>query len=102
MEFLMTYGWAILVVLISIGAMYYFGMLDFMGMVPSMCTLGPGLSCDDFIITEDAVKLVVRNGMGSNIMIEISLLKAALARQSRISLSLQTDRWDIYNRFMRD
>lgn len=28
MEFLMTYGWAILVVLVAVGALFYFGVFD--------------------------------------------------------------------------
>ena len=44
MEFLMTYGWAILVVLVAIAALAYFGVLDpnkFVGEA-GKCTVGGG------------------------------------------------------------
>jgi hypothetical protein len=37
MEFLMTYGWAILIVLIAIGALIYFGAFDKLGEA-NVCT----------------------------------------------------------------
>ncbi|MFH0798252.1 MAG: hypothetical protein V1906_02460 [Candidatus Woesearchaeota archaeon] len=65
MEFLMTYGWAILVVLIAIGALAYFGVLNPSRFLPSSCTLMPGLSCESFKVSvADGVTLNVRNGMG--------------------------------------
>ena len=50
MEFLMTYGWAILVVLIAIGALAYFGVLSPERFLPEKCviTTGSGLFCDDY------------------------------------------------------
>ena len=40
LEFLMTYGWAILVVLAAIGALAYFGVLSPSNFLPSKCTAG--------------------------------------------------------------
>ena len=69
MEFLMTYGWAILVVLIAIGALAYFGVLNPSRFLPSSCTLMPGLSCDSFKV--DAISphitLIIRNGLGQDL-----------------------------------
>ncbi len=69
MEFLMTYGWAILVVLVAIGALAYFGVLSPQKFLPESCTLVPGLGCDDFAVDDSAVTVVlsVRNGMGESI-----------------------------------
>jgi len=39
MEFLMTYGWAILVVLVVIGALAYFGVLSPATLLPEKCTV---------------------------------------------------------------
>ena len=47
MEFLMTYGWAILVVLVAIGALSYFGVLSPDRFLPSRCTLPSGIACID-------------------------------------------------------
>jgi hypothetical protein len=64
MEFLMTYGWAILVVLIAIGALAYFGVLSPEQFLPEKCVIstGSGLFCDDFTITNpDLVTLNLHN-----------------------------------------
>ncbi len=67
MEFLMTYGWAILAVLISIAALAYFGVLNPSIFLPESCTLFPGLACTDFSVNNVAVTLTVRNGLGQNL-----------------------------------
>ncbi|PIZ51243.1 hypothetical protein COY27_04445 [Candidatus Woesearchaeota archaeon CG_4_10_14_0_2_um_filter_33_13] len=67
MEFLMTYGWAILVVLVAIGALAYFGVLSPSKFLPSSCTIGPGMGCDDFKVTTTDVQLVLRNGLGESL-----------------------------------
>src|SRR3989338_4344659 len=69
MEFLMTYGWAILVVLIAIGALAYFGVLSPGRFLPRSCTLVPGLDCSEFKVSSGAaqVQLFIRNGLGSSI-----------------------------------
>lgn len=78
MEFLMTYGWAILVVLVAIGALAYFGVLSPDKFLPSKCTLPSGLACLDFVISNSAaatpgITVEVRNGLGYDISgIEVS------------------------------
>ena len=68
MEFLMTYGWAILVVLVAIAALAYFGVLNPGRFLPESCTIGAGVACSDFkVTTTGAGTIVVRNGMGSGI-----------------------------------
>lgn len=67
MEFLMTYGWAILVVLVAIGALAYFGVLNPSQFLPSSCTLAPGMGCDDFKISATSADLVLRNGLGDSL-----------------------------------
>ena len=68
MEFLMTYGWAILVVLVAIGALAYFGVLNPSKFLPSSCVVTPGVSCDDHKINESGgAAIVLRNGIGSDL-----------------------------------
>jgi len=69
LEFLMTYGWAILVVLIVIGALAYFGVLNPNILVPEKCTLQTGMSCKDYRVTSTKVTLDLQNGMGKGIII---------------------------------
>ena len=64
MEFLMTYGWAILVVLVAIGALAYFGVLSPDKFLPSKCTLPSGLACLDHKASSSTVTLVIQNGIG--------------------------------------
>ncbi|MFH1916702.1 MAG: hypothetical protein ABIJ21_05535 [Nanoarchaeota archaeon] len=67
MEFLMTYGWAILVVLAAIGALAYFGVLSPKNLLPSSCTVGAGFGCSDAKATSNTFELTLRNNMGEDI-----------------------------------
>ncbi len=79
LEFLMTYGWAILVVMTVIGALAYFGVLNPTIMLPEKCTLQMGLYCKDHLIQiapipgqtyrNNSVILQLENGMGKGIII---------------------------------
>ena len=74
MEFLMTYGWAILVVLIVIGALAYFGVLDPSKLLPDKCTFPTGLYCEDYILqsggtSDGRIDFVLQNGIGRDINI---------------------------------
>ena len=65
MEFLMTYGWAILVVLVAIGALAYFGVLSPDRFLPAKCQLPAGIACTDFKVSSSSgVTIVLRNGLG--------------------------------------
>ena len=67
LEFLMTYGWAILVVLIAIAALAYFGVLNPQRFAPESCTVSPGISCKDFKVNSTSVTLILENGMGQDL-----------------------------------
>jgi len=62
MEFLMTYGWAILVVIISIGALAYFGAMKPQEFLPEKCVIstGSGLFCDEFTSSSSANTVTLR------------------------------------------
>lgn len=74
MEFLMTYGWAILVVLIAIGALAYFGVLSPDKFLPEKCVLasGSGLYCEEFSssATADTVTLRIKNILADNAWVD--------------------------------
>ena len=78
MEFLMTYGWAILVVLVVIGALAYFGILNPATLLPERCEVQMGLYCKDHLINTSAstptpnkgrITLRIENGRGTDIKI---------------------------------
>ncbi len=66
MEFLMTYGWAILVVLAAIAALAYFGVLSPDKFLPNKCNFPSGFGCVDFVgsAATDDITLVMQNGAG--------------------------------------
>ncbi|MBU1198341.1 MAG: hypothetical protein KKF46_01150 [Nanoarchaeota archaeon] len=66
MEFLMTYGWAILVVLAAIGALAYFGVLSPDRFMPSKCLVAGGFSCVEYKMddTTETVKIYLQNNLG--------------------------------------
>jgi hypothetical protein len=70
MEFLMTYGWAILVVLAAIGALAYFGVLSPNSMLPERTTFqAPLAAIDNALIdaTQTDVTISFKNNKGSSI-----------------------------------
>jgi hypothetical protein len=65
LEFLMTYGWAILIILVAIAALTYFGVLSPSRLLPSRCTFSPEVSCEEFKITSPStVAFKFRNNLG--------------------------------------
>ena len=75
MEFLMTYGWAILVVLAAIGALAYFGVLSPDRFLPEKCTLPSGMACLDFTASATTVVAVIQNSGGfdmSNVSVTVT------------------------------
>ncbi len=69
MEFLMTYGWALIVVLVAIAALAFFGVLNPGQFLPEKCTIAPGVGCLEFVLTDQgahALTVVMQNGIGSD------------------------------------
>ena len=64
MEFIMTYGWAILVVLAAIAALAYFGVLSPTKFLPEKCTMPSGIPCIDSTTTTSGITLVLQNSAG--------------------------------------
>jgi hypothetical protein len=67
MEFLMTYGWALLVVLIAIAALVFFGLLNPSRFLPERAYLSPGLMVSDAYVDQGNVILIVYNGLGETL-----------------------------------
>ena len=67
MEFLMTYGWALLAVLVVIGALAYLGILDVETILPERCTFPVPLNCQDHVINYENLQLVLLNGAGRGV-----------------------------------
>ena len=71
MEFLMTYGWAILVVLIAIGALAYFGVLNPDRLLPEKCVIatGSGLFCVQHTAAVGSITIRVQNILNEDVII---------------------------------
>ena len=70
LEFLMTYGWAILVILASIAVLAYFGVLSPDKFLPYKCILPAGLACLDYNVENYKIVLVLQNTQGETITID--------------------------------
>ena len=67
LEFIMTYGWAILVVLVAIGALAYFGVLSPDRFLPNKCALQAGIACIDSRATSSGLTTRITNSLGYDI-----------------------------------
>jgi len=53
MEYLMTYGWALLVIVLVLGALIYLGVLNPQGRMQDMCNLQIGFGCEVAGLSDD-------------------------------------------------
>ncbi|MBR9692563.1 hypothetical protein GOV07_01385 [Candidatus Woesearchaeota archaeon] len=103
LEYIITYGWAFLVILIVIGALAYFGVLNPSKWVPDDCDFGAQLECVDYQVRAGAndISLFVRNNFGKEIDITdvkitiedigpVGLLKTSLPPNNFITISAGT------------
>ena len=68
MEFLMTYGWALLIVLVAVGSLTYL-FTGYSTLAPDSCTFPPGFSCTNFKVAQGTNNLLVslQQSLGSSI-----------------------------------
>lgn len=73
MEFIMTYGWAILAVTVVIGALVYFGIFSPAKFLPETCSFPSELTCVGKALTTagaaGTIEFVVSNNVGNDIKI---------------------------------
>ena len=70
MEFLMTYGWAILVVLAAIAALAYFGVLSPEKFLPEKCLIETSFTCISSKVTSTESTIIFQNGYGKSVTID--------------------------------
>ena len=76
LEFLTTYGWAFLVILVMIGTLAYFGILNPSRILPNRCTFSSEFSCSDHLLKADEVRVKLKNNLGEPIeLTSVSLTK---------------------------
>jgi len=70
MEYLMTYGWAILVIMVVLAVLFYLGILNPRGITPTQCSFPAGLTCITWkLYTTGGLYLKIGQGTGRTINI---------------------------------
>jgi len=74
LEFLTTYAWAFLVILIMVGALAYFGVLSPSKLLPDRCNFGSEISCDKnrMIVNnlnDNTLTMVLTNSFGTAVIV---------------------------------
>ncbi|MGV8086140.1 MAG: hypothetical protein ACP5N1_00780 [Candidatus Woesearchaeota archaeon] len=77
LEFLVTYGWAIMGALIVIGALSYFGIFNTQRYINDVCYFGDQFTCEDYIAYQNgSVAVQLRNNFGVLIDINGTTIKS--------------------------
>ncbi|MGV8141412.1 MAG: hypothetical protein ACP5NW_03145 [Candidatus Woesearchaeota archaeon] len=77
LEFLVTYGWAILGAIIVIGALSYFGIFNTQRYVNDVCYFGDQMTCEDYVAYNNAtVGVRLRNNFGVPINVSAFEIKS--------------------------
>ena len=78
LEYLMTYGWAVIIIAVALSALYVFGVLNPSAFVSQQCLLPAGLSCT-----------IV--GMGTNGLITVNVYQSLGSQVSITSVACSTN-----------
>ena len=65
LEFLLTYGWAILAILVAVGALSYYGGF-FNGLLPNRCEVGPPFTCMEYKASSNGEILLGLQNVGDD------------------------------------
>jgi len=68
MEYLMTYGWAIMVILVLVGVLYWTGV--FQPRTPEICKFDAGISCAEYVLKPGTFELKLGQGTGKPIIVK--------------------------------
>ncbi|MFW5746475.1 MAG: hypothetical protein ACOCWQ_02910 [Nanoarchaeota archaeon] len=99
LEFLTTYGWAFLVILIMIGALSYFGVLDPSRFLPDKCVASTGFTCGEMTArtSDNTIRVMLTNSVGKDIDLEVNatdITATGMATECELSdgeVTLDTD-----------
>ena len=64
LEFLVNYGWAILIVIVVIAALSYMGVFNPILAIPNHCIMPMGISCLDYKVSSNDIEVSVKNSFG--------------------------------------
>ncbi|MBW2981095.1 hypothetical protein KY360_06795 [Candidatus Woesearchaeota archaeon] len=67
-EFLLTYGWAVLVVFVALGALIFFGLFPKGTLIGPSCSIDSRIGCHKLDVTHDGnITLVLENNFGNDL-----------------------------------
>jgi hypothetical protein len=72
MEYLMTYGWAILIIMVVLAVLFYLGVLNPAGLTPNQCTFPAGVTCVTYKLMANTGQLVLDLGQGTGKTIRVT------------------------------
>lgn len=88
LEYLTTYGWVFLVVLLTVGGFSYFGIIDPMMLLPERCVFDSGLTCTDFKIEYDGSHSIISFSLQNNLPSDIRLFDEDNPQNRRFTLRI--------------
>ena len=83
LEFLTTYGWAFLIILVMIGTLAYFGVINPSRILPSRCTFSSEFSCSDHLLKANEVRVKLKNNLGE----PVELTSVSLTKDDGVAIS---------------
>ncbi|MBU1975843.1 MAG: hypothetical protein KKG59_05555 [Nanoarchaeota archaeon] len=93
-----NFGWILFIILILIGTLAYFGLLDPRIFLPSSCKVQAGFGCFEFKATKDTRELTLRNGIGQNIEdVIVTLEGEGTINCSKDFSGLSSSKWQMNN-----
>jgi hypothetical protein len=66
MEYLMTYGWAILILAIVVGVLFALGLFNGSAATPNGCSPQPGFTCSNPVYTPNGITATISQDSGQN------------------------------------
>ncbi|MEM3030256.1 MAG: hypothetical protein QXH27_00835 [Candidatus Micrarchaeia archaeon] len=70
MEYLMSYGWAIVIIVVALAVLVYLGVFSAGGKTPDICSFPPGIQCRSFRLEVDgSLNTTIYNGLSDKIIV---------------------------------
>tara|TARA_Y100000310_G_C20567084_1_gene756027 strand:+ start:512 stop:1024 length:513 start_codon:yes stop_codon:yes gene_type:complete len=87
-EYLTTYAWAFIIIIIIVGAISYLGLLDFGKFLPQKCVFSNQFPCNDFNLKSNGE---VRVKLVNNIGLDVEIVTIIMDNNEKPPLSCNVD-----------
>ena len=89
MEFLITYGWAILAAIVAIGVLAFF-LANPGRFTSNSCVLTAPFTCEEYAVNNTGITLVLRNGAADNYIVNLINATCASCATGGVSCATTT------------